>query len=113
MPESKYWVVDFLAVGNLDEAFAVDQRPTRRRVGSAIPLPQNISECVRHCVRGDSTQTLTIVQLQASMGSATEGMRLLQYRVEQNRRRTDLNGALIPRCANKLSFYRRIGASGL
>jgi len=39
MPESKYWVVDFLAVGNLDEAFAVDQRPTRRRVGSAIPLP--------------------------------------------------------------------------
>jgi hypothetical protein len=78
-------VVDFSAIGDVGEWCTLDKGPARWRVCSAIPLPQNISEFVRHGVGRDGMQLLAVVELQASMSGAAKGVCLFQHCIEYRR----------------------------
>jgi hypothetical protein len=69
-------------IGNVDEAFAVDQRPGERVIGAAVSLPKLLCERPRIRVCRRCAEDLACAQHQRPMGDAAKVMRLFQYCVE-------------------------------
>src|SRR5271155_5508425 len=79
------WVVDLRQIRDLDETVSVEEAAHRVTRARAEPLPQDIDDCCPKTSNGLRAELLTIICQQATGCGSAEGMRLLQYRVEDGR----------------------------